>query len=108
MCLAGTTAPSWFLTQEIAGSNPYTVMTNILISEISEFNYNSQEKIHDATTQGFPIYVTSWLEICSDIFHFLMSAIYQRWRTELTHISTSQTNTIQTRDSQIMHCEDSI
>ena len=28
------------LTQEIAGSNPFTVMTNILVTEFSEFNEN--------------------------------------------------------------------
>ena len=30
MCLAGTEAASWSLTQEAAGSSPSTAMTNIL------------------------------------------------------------------------------
>ena len=30
MCLAGTVLASWSLTQEVAGSNPFNVMTNIL------------------------------------------------------------------------------
>ena len=38
MCLAGTVAASWFLTQEVAGSSPFTVMTNIFVSEFSEFS----------------------------------------------------------------------
>ena len=29
-CLAGTVVTSWALTQEVAGSSPFTVMTNIL------------------------------------------------------------------------------
>ena len=29
MCLAGAVVASWSLTQEMAGSNPFTVMTNI-------------------------------------------------------------------------------
>ena len=29
MCFAGTVVASWFLTQEVAGLNPLTVMTNI-------------------------------------------------------------------------------
>ena len=28
MCLAGAVAASWSLVQEVAGSNPFTVMTN--------------------------------------------------------------------------------
>ena len=35
MCLAGA---SWSLTQEATSSNPFTVMTNILVTEFSEFN----------------------------------------------------------------------
>ena len=30
MCLTGAVVTSWSLTQEVAGSNPLTVMTNIL------------------------------------------------------------------------------
>ena len=38
MCLAGTVAASWSLTQEVAGSSPFTVMTNIFVTEFSEFS----------------------------------------------------------------------
>ena len=34
MCLAGA------VVQEIAGSNPFTVMTNIFVTEFSEFKEN--------------------------------------------------------------------
>ena len=36
VCLAGTVVVSWSLTQEVAGSNPFTVMTNIFVTEFSE------------------------------------------------------------------------
>ena len=32
MCLAGTVPTSWSLTQEVAGLNPFTVMTNIFVA----------------------------------------------------------------------------
>ena len=32
MRLAGTVATSWSLTQEVAGLNPFTVMTNIFVA----------------------------------------------------------------------------
>ena len=38
MCLAGTVVASWSFTQDVAGSNPFTVMTNIFVSECSEFS----------------------------------------------------------------------
>ena len=31
MCFAGTVVAFWFLAQELAGSNPLTVMTNIIV-----------------------------------------------------------------------------
>ena len=37
MCLAGTVVASWSLTQEVTGLSPFTVMTNILVTEFSEF-----------------------------------------------------------------------
>ena len=30
----------WILPQEVAGSNPFTVITNIIVNEFSEFNEN--------------------------------------------------------------------
>ena len=43
MCLAGTVVASWSLTQEVAGSNPFTVMTNIFVTEFSEFTETFRE-----------------------------------------------------------------
>ena len=40
MSLAGTMAASWSLTQEVAGSSPFTVMTNIFVTELDEFSKN--------------------------------------------------------------------
>ena len=38
MCLSGTVVVPWSLTQELAGSSHFTVMTNIFVTEFSEFN----------------------------------------------------------------------
>ena len=38
MCLAGPVIASWSLTQEVAGSKPFTVMTNIFVTEFPEFS----------------------------------------------------------------------
>ena len=43
MCLAGTVVSSWSLTQEMTGSNAFTVMSNILVTELSEFNESFRE-----------------------------------------------------------------
>ena len=40
MCLSGAVVASWSLTQEMEGSNPFTVILNILVTEFSEFNEN--------------------------------------------------------------------
>ena len=40
MCLAGAVVASWSLTQEVAGSSPFTVMTNIFVTEFNEFSEN--------------------------------------------------------------------
>ena len=36
MCLAGAMVPSWSLTQNVAGLSPFTVMTNIFVTQLSE------------------------------------------------------------------------
>ena len=41
MCLAGTVAASWSLTQVVIGSNSFTAMTNIFVIEFAEFRENS-------------------------------------------------------------------
>ena len=47
MCLAGPVVASWSLTQEISGLSPFTVMTNIFVTEFKEnretFRENSNE-----------------------------------------------------------------
>ena len=40
MCFATTVVASWSLTQEVAGLNPYAVMTNIFVAELTEFSEN--------------------------------------------------------------------
>ena len=44
MCLAGTVVASWSLTQEVAGSSPFTVMT-IFLSLNSENSLKNLGKI---------------------------------------------------------------
>ena len=38
MCLTGPLVASWSLTQEVAGSSPFTIMTNTFVTEFAEFN----------------------------------------------------------------------
>ena len=40
MCLVGAMAASWSLAQEIAGLNPFSVMTLNFVIELSEFSEN--------------------------------------------------------------------
>ena len=40
LCLAGAVVASWSLTQEVAGLNTFTVMTNIFVIEFPEFSEN--------------------------------------------------------------------
>ena len=40
MCLVGTVIASWSLTQDVAGSSPFAVMTNIFVTEFAEFSEN--------------------------------------------------------------------
>ena len=40
MCIAGAVVASWSLMQEIAGSSPFTVMTNIFVTEFTELSEN--------------------------------------------------------------------
>ena len=46
MCLAGAVVSSWSLTQEVAGMNPFTVMTHIFVIESNE---NIEEKLNCTT-----------------------------------------------------------
>ena len=38
MCLAGALVAPWSITQEVAGSSSFTVMTNIFAHEFTEFS----------------------------------------------------------------------
>ena len=38
MCYVGAVVASWSLTQEVAGLSPFTVMTNIFVTDFSEFS----------------------------------------------------------------------
>ena len=40
MCLVDAVVASWSLTQDVAGSSPFTVLTNIFVTEFTEFNEN--------------------------------------------------------------------
>ena len=40
MCLAGAVVASWSLTQEVAGLSPLAIMTNIFVTEFTEFSEN--------------------------------------------------------------------
>ena len=40
MCLAGTVVAFWSLTQKVAGSSPFTVMTNVFVTEFAKFSEN--------------------------------------------------------------------
>ena len=40
MCLAGTVVAPWSLVQQMAGSSPFTLMTNIFLIEFAEFSEN--------------------------------------------------------------------
>ena len=37
MCIAGAVVESWSLTQKVAGSSSFTVMTNIFVTEFTDF-----------------------------------------------------------------------
>ena len=40
MCLAGAVVASWSVTQEVADSSPFNVMTNIFVTKFPKFNEN--------------------------------------------------------------------
>ena len=46
MCLVGDVVASWSLTQEVVGYSPFTVMTNLFITEFAEFIENIQKKLY--------------------------------------------------------------
>ena len=48
MCFAGTVVASWSLTQEVAGSSHFTVMTHIFVTQFAEFSEIFREKLNHA------------------------------------------------------------
>ena len=51
-CLAGAVVASWTLTQEVAGLSPSTVMTNIFVTEFSEFREKIRENSNEHKHRG--------------------------------------------------------
>ena len=45
MYLAGAVVAFWYLIQDMAGSNPFTVMTNIFVTEFRKFNLKIKRKL---------------------------------------------------------------
>ena len=45
MCLAGAVVAFWSLMQEVTGSSPFAVMTNIFVTEFAEFSENIYGKL---------------------------------------------------------------
>ena len=56
MYLTGAMVISWSLKQEVAGSNHFTVMTNIFVTEFAEFGENIWGKLNwfDGNPKRFP------------------------------------------------------
>ena len=44
MCLTGAVVAFWFLTKEMVSSSPFTVMTNIFVTEFAEFSETFNKK----------------------------------------------------------------
>ena len=72
MCLAGTGLASWYLTQEVVSSSPFTVMTNIFGTEFSPFSENIWKKVlYDLGLVGTlfgetkPFLLEGWVEMPS-------------------------------------------
>ena len=46
ICLAGAVVASWSVTQEVASLYPFTVVTNIFVTGLSEFSKNIYGKLN--------------------------------------------------------------
>ena len=58
MCLAGTVVACWSLTQEVAGSSPFTVMKNILLlNSVKTFRENCNDCTKRSLTQQPPSHI---------------------------------------------------
>ena len=58
-----TVVPSWSLTQE-AGSNPFTVMTNIFVTEFSEFSETFRKNSIVEKTRCMLLYIIKYYDAC--------------------------------------------
>ena len=67
MCLAGAVLASWPLIQEEAGSSPFTVMTNIVVTEFSETFRNNSNLKHNKVS------------VISISSYFLLITVYVKW-----------------------------
>ena len=61
MCLAGTVVSSWSLTQEVTGSSPFTVMTNIFVTEFPEFSQTFRKNSIETYSHGQHVDVVGFL-----------------------------------------------
>ena len=52
MCFAGALVAFWSVTQELADLSLFTVMTNIFVTEFTEFSESIQEKLHCFNTSA--------------------------------------------------------
>ena len=51
ICLAGAVVSSWSLTQEVAGSSSFTVMTNIFVAKLGETSSKNSIGPHSLTIE---------------------------------------------------------
>ena len=79
MCLAGTVVASWSLTQEMSGLSPFTVMTNIFVTEFREFRDTFREKLKWVMTKSksrMIIRDTSYLKIVHSKIVVKMNSLF--------------------------------
>ena len=63
MCLPGTLVASSSLSEKVAGSSPFIVMTNIFASEFFEFSENIQAKLNSCEVQQFLVVIKRFHDI---------------------------------------------
>ena len=85
MFLAGTVLALWLLTQEVACLIPFTVMTNIFITEFPEFSENIQGRFQHG---WWPLIITWWSNDMHDLVikcHSLLQ-LYLLRKWEMVHV----------------------
>ena len=68
LCLAGAVVASWSLTQEVAGSNTFTIMKSILVTEFGEFNESFRFSLHQESA-------STLRQLCDDAYNFVLIEI---------------------------------